>query len=89
MRTEITRAKYERKEQRYASDVTDGEWALIERSFPGRGRWGDRGKSSYERCSTRSSTSPGRAASGLSCRGSFRHSRRCSTIFMRGVMAVF
>src|SRR4029077_9290943 len=36
MRTEITRAEYERKEQRYASDVTDGEWALIEPQLPGK-----------------------------------------------------
>ena len=36
MWTEITRAKYERKEQRYASDVTDGEWALIEPQLPGK-----------------------------------------------------
>jgi transposase len=34
MWTEITRAK--RKEQRYASDVTDGEWALIEPQLPGK-----------------------------------------------------
>ena len=36
MWTEITRAKYEREEQRYASDVTDGEWALIEPQLPGK-----------------------------------------------------
>jgi hypothetical protein len=36
MWTEITRAKYERKGQRYASDLTDGEWALIEPQLPGR-----------------------------------------------------
>ena len=30
MWTEITPAKYERKGKRYASDVTDGEWVLIE-----------------------------------------------------------
>ena len=30
MRTEIARQKYERDAQRYASDVTDAEWALIE-----------------------------------------------------------
>jgi transposase len=36
MWTEITRAKYERKEQRYASVVTDGEWALIEPQLPGK-----------------------------------------------------
>jgi hypothetical protein len=30
MWTEITRRKYEREGQRYASDLTDAEWALIE-----------------------------------------------------------
>src|ERR1700730_5427872 len=30
MWTEITRRKYEREGRRYASDVTDGEWALID-----------------------------------------------------------
>ena len=30
MRTEIARRKYERDGQRYASDATDAEWALIE-----------------------------------------------------------
>jgi transposase len=34
MWTEITRRKYEREEQRYASDVTDAEWALIEPYMP-------------------------------------------------------
>lgn len=36
MWTETARAKYERKEQRYASDVTAGEWALIEPQLPGK-----------------------------------------------------
>src|SRR5215472_17405856 len=36
MWTEITRPKYERKEQRYESDVTDGEWAVIEPQLPGK-----------------------------------------------------
>jgi putative transposase len=36
MCTEITRAKYERRGLRYASDVTDEEWALIEPQLPGR-----------------------------------------------------
>ena len=36
MWTEITRAKYERKGQGYASDLTDGEWALIAPQLPGR-----------------------------------------------------
>src|SRR5256886_12677498 len=34
MWTEITRPKYEREGQRYASDVTDTEWALIEPHMP-------------------------------------------------------
>src|SRR3984893_16539181 len=34
MCTEITRPKYEREGQRYASDVTDAEWALIEPHMP-------------------------------------------------------
>jgi transposase len=34
MWTEITRRKYERGGQRYASDLTDGEWALIEPHMP-------------------------------------------------------
>src|SRR5271168_5084850 len=34
MWTEITRRKYERGGQRYASDVTDAEWALIEPHMP-------------------------------------------------------
>src|SRR5258705_10222028 len=34
MWTEITRRKYEREGQRYASDVTDAEWALIEPHMP-------------------------------------------------------
>ena len=32
--TEITRAQYERDSARYASDLTDGEWALIEPFVP-------------------------------------------------------
>src|SRR5438045_4492377 len=34
MWTEITRLKYEREGQRYASDVTDAEWVLIEPHMP-------------------------------------------------------
>ena len=36
MWTEINRAKYERAGQRYASDLTDAEWALIEPHMPAR-----------------------------------------------------
>src|SRR6201984_3767371 len=34
MWTELTRQKYEREGQRYASDLTDAEWALIEPHMP-------------------------------------------------------
>jgi transposase len=36
MWTEITRPKYERAGQRYASDLTDAEWAVIEPYMPAR-----------------------------------------------------
>jgi transposase len=38
--TEITRAKYRRDGLRYASDMTDGEWALVEPFMPKRRRLG-------------------------------------------------
>ena len=38
--TEITRRHYERDCRRYASDMTDAEWALIEPSMPGPNRIG-------------------------------------------------
>ena len=34
MWTEITRPKYARNGLRYASDLTDGEWAILEPSLP-------------------------------------------------------
>jgi transposase len=40
MWTEITRQKYEREGQRYASDLTDAEWALIEPHMPAAKRFG-------------------------------------------------
>ncbi|MEL7444706.1 MAG: transposase [Pseudomonadota bacterium] len=33
--TEITRPKYERKSDRYQSDLTDAEWALLAGLFSG------------------------------------------------------
>jgi putative transposase len=38
--TKITRVKYQRKGLRYASDLTDAEWALIARKLPPRCRLG-------------------------------------------------
>src|ERR1700686_1947464 len=40
MWTEITRRKYERAGQRYASDLTNAEWALIEPQMPAAKRLG-------------------------------------------------
>ena len=40
MWTEITRRKYEREGQRYASDLTHAEWALIEPHMPAAKRLG-------------------------------------------------
>ena len=37
---EITRRKYEREGERYASDLTDAEWALIEPHMPAAKRLG-------------------------------------------------
>jgi transposase len=38
--TEIIRAEYQRNGLRYASDMTDAEWALIARRLPRRRRLG-------------------------------------------------
>ena len=38
--TEITRSHYERRRPRYASDLTDAEWALIEPMMPAPNRIG-------------------------------------------------
>jgi putative transposase len=40
MWTEITRRKYEQEGQRYASDLTDAEWALIAPHMPAAKRLG-------------------------------------------------
>ena len=40
MWTEITRRKYQREGQRYASDLTDAEWALIAPQMPAVKRFG-------------------------------------------------
>ena len=40
MWSEIARPKYEREGQRYASDLTDAEWALIEPHMPAVERFG-------------------------------------------------
>ena len=44
MWTEITRPQYLRKGLRYASDVTDAEWRMIEPQLPAPERWGGRAR---------------------------------------------
>jgi transposase len=48
MWTEITRPKYEREEQRYASDLTDAEWALIAPHMPAVSVWAGRARPSCD-----------------------------------------
>jgi hypothetical protein len=67
MWSEITRPKYEREGQRYASDLTNAEWALIERSSRicrQLSVWANRARPSCGPCSMRSSISRGPAVSG-------------------------
>src|SRR5215469_2725540 len=61
---EITRRKYERGRQRYASDLTDAEWALIERSCRQPSVWARRARPNCTAYSARSFTSRGAAVSG-------------------------
>src|SRR3984893_15559663 len=69
MWTEITRRKFEREGQRYTSDVTDAEWALIDAPICRRpSLWAGRARLSCERCLTRSCISRGPAVSGGCCR---------------------
>jgi len=66
MWTEITRRKYEREGQRYASDVTDAEWALIEPHMPAAKRSGPAARdwACARGTGTRSCISRGPAVSG-------------------------
>jgi putative transposase len=68
MWTEITRSKYERAGRRYASDVTDAEWRLIEPFMPPVKRLAVRGKPTCALLSTRSCILPEPAANGACCR---------------------
>ena len=49
MWTEITRPKYERDLLRYASDLTDGEWKVLEPLLPRAKRWDGLGRRHYAR----------------------------------------
>jgi hypothetical protein len=84
--TEITRGHYRRDGQRYASDLTDAEWRLVEPLLPARCRWG------RPRVADLRAVLDGllyilrRVANGAHCRATFRHDRRCRVISTDGVM---
>src|ERR1700751_464928 len=71
MWTEITRRKYQREGQRYASDLTDAEWALIAPHMPAVKLWAARARQNCAGCSMRSCISHGPAVSGGCCRRTF------------------
>ena len=50
MWTEITRRKYQREGQRYASDLTDAEWALIEPQMRQLSVWAGRARPNCATC---------------------------------------
>ena len=81
MWTETTRQKYEREGQRYASDLTDAEWALIEPHMPALKRLGRPRETELRAVlDVRSCISRGPAVSGACCRRTFRRSPRCKAI---------
>src|SRR6266851_173337 len=80
MWTEITRRKYEREGQRYASDVTDAEWALIEPHMPAAKPLGRPRDTELRDVVDAICISRGPAVSGGCCRRTFLRSRRCKVI---------
>jgi hypothetical protein len=86
MWTEITRPKYEREGPRYASDLTDAEWALIEPHMPAVKRLADRARPSCGPCSMGSSIPRGPGVSGGCCRRTFLRLQRCKLISTIGEM---
>src|ERR1700674_484383 len=80
MWTEITRRKYEREGQRYASDVTDAEWGLIEPHMPAAKPLGRPREIELRSVLDAILYIAGPAASGGCCRRTFPRSRRCKAI---------
>src|SRR6516162_2197859 len=83
MWTEITRQKYEREGQRYASDLTDAEWALIEPHMPTARRLG-RPRRRVAQRTRYDLVYRAPAVSGERCRRSSRRSPRYKAIFTTG-----
>src|ERR1700739_4476460 len=87
MWTEITRPKYEREGQRYASDLTDAEWALIEPHMPAVKRLGRPGETEVRSVLDGSCTSRGPAPRGGCCRRTFLRLPPCKVISTIGETA--
>ena len=80
MCTEITRPKYERAGRRYASDLADAEWRLIEPYMPAVKRLGRPRETDLRAIVDAICISHEPAASGACCRRTFRRSPRCKAI---------
>lgn len=84
--TETTRAHYRRDGLRYASDMTDAEWALLRPCCRHHADWAGRGRPICAEWWRRSSIFCRRVVSGARCRGSFRHIRRFKAISIPGAI---
>ena len=80
MSTEITRRKYEREGQRYASDLTDAEWALIAPHMPAAKRLGRPRGTELRAVVDATCIWRGPAASGGCCRRTFLSLPPCKVI---------
>ena len=86
--TDITRRHYEPPKGRYASDLSDVEWALIEPMLPAARRLGrPRTVDLREVVNALLFIAKGRAANGGFCRRTSRPSRRFSIISINGATA--
>ena len=84
--TEITRQQYRRDGLRYASDMTDAEWALIERLSPRANRRGRPRRTDLRSVVKAIFYICRRAASGECCRMSSRPIRPCRVTFTPGAI---
>src|ERR1700730_14671136 len=86
MWTEITRRKYEREGQRYASDLTDAEWGLIEPHMPAVKRLGRPRETELRTVLDAILYIGGPAVSGGCCRRTFLRLQLCKGISTTGEM---
>jgi hypothetical protein len=88
MCTEITRQMYEGEGQRYASELTDAEWALIEPHMPAAKRLGRPRATELPAYWTRSCISRGPAVSGECCQRISRRRLRAPKLELHRFCAV-